>query len=204
MELLKQYLKNSINKIFIILFTFISLIDCNRLPKFGEINENFPHGRGFTLQRFEFIDPQLDNLIQDVKNNTEIKNRIKKTENVILLNLIINDSSEIKLGITLVDIDDVAKRHIFNTTQRIVGYVALKSDTLIVLSNAHSQFDFEVNFYKFIRPTSDTKYFDYIYFPDDLYKVDEKGIPLPPPLYDPLFYSYIYKNNEFILTDGGE
>ena len=197
MELRRQCLKKYGNRIFILFFLLILLVDCKRYTKFGTTGKNYPSGKGFILQRFDILNPHLDNIIRDIEDSVELKNM----GNIILLSLVLNNSTDIELGISLVYMDNIAKQHIFNSTQRIVGYITWKNNDLIVLSNVRSQFDFEVNFYKFIKPTLDTKYFDYIYFPSDLYQVDEKGIPLPPLLYDPHYYWYSYKDGEFIFQE---
>jgi hypothetical protein len=163
------------------------------------VNDGYSHNRGFTLQRFDIINNQLNHLLQGVKDSTMIKSNIQDPEKIILLNLIADDSKNIELSITSVYKDRVSKHHIFNYSTRIVGYITIERDTLIVLSNVFSQFDFEATFYKFIKPTTDTQYVDYIYFPDDLYNVDETGIPFPPLLYNPYYYWYIYEGGQFVF-----
>jgi len=200
MESLKQHLKNSVNKILILLFIFISLMGgCKRLSKFGGINGNYPSGHGFTLQRFDVISTQLKSIVHEYK-----KERKKDEDIATVLYLNLNDSAEVVVGMISLDkrYDTISKKHIFEPNNRIVGFMVVEKDTLIVLSNIEHIVDFSIKAYKFIRPTNDKQYFDYIYFPDDLYCLtDENGIPCPPELYDPFPTWYIFKNNEFIFKD---
>ena len=203
-ELLIQYLKSNVNVFFVKMLFFVALFGCQQQSKFKNDIEYYPTGKGFTLQQFEVINFKLDSLIRDAIEKVKISNKTWEAKNVVLLDLLIDDTREILFNFTFVNYYDISEHHIFNDIQRIVGYIDIKNDTLIVLSNVHSKRDFECTFYKFIRPTSKKQYFDYIYFPDDLYKVSENGIPPPPLLYDYYRFGYFYKNNEFHYYEENE
>ena len=90
--------------------------------------------------------------------------------------------------------------YIFDYNRRIVGYIKTKSKDVIVLAKINSKYDFQDVYYKFLIPTTHTKKFDFIYFPDDMYCIpDEKGIPCPPQFFDVDYKVFIYRNNKFEL-----
>ena len=197
-KLLKLFQRKNANKIrFLLLLATVS-ISCSREPKMGIIGDNYPHGQGFTLQRFDVIDLQLDSLINAVLDFPHFKEESGEVKVPLLyLNKI---ESQLQFGFVSVYKDVVSTKHIFNCfSTRIVGYMNTSQETLIILSNVSCLLDFEINFYQFIRPTSDTEYIDYVYFPKDLYVVDEIGGAPPSTLYDPYYYWYVYEDNGFVF-----
>jgi hypothetical protein len=161
--------------------------------------ENKPFG--FFLQRFDVVNAQLDSIIQGIKDNTNIRGVLDPKKGVIIMVLRVYDSNP-EFCFTLTETDDISVKYIFENNRRIVGYIDTEDFSLIVLSDESSQFDFVSNFYKFLIPTQNTKFFEYIYFPDNLYCIpDSNGIPCPPSFFNPYYYSYLYKDAQFIYMD---
>ena len=55
-----------------------------------------------------------------------------------------------------------------------------------------------MTFYKFLIPTEEKKRFDYIYFPENQYYINERGVGNPPPFFDPYYYYYTYNGKKII------
>lgn len=151
---------------------------------------------GFILQKFKIINNQLNSLINSIKDSAYIS---KEANNVIILELGIHDSAP-EFCFTSTKKDKLNEYFIFSSNSRIVGYIEDKSrlTEIIVLSDINNLMDFEMIFYKFLIPTKEKKYFEYIYFPDDQYIVKENGKGYPPPFFDPYFYYYTYKGNRIV------
>ncbi|MDR0834816.1 MAG: hypothetical protein LBN93_11675 [Candidatus Symbiothrix sp.] len=181
------------NKIFlfIIVTLFIGLSSCKK-----ESNQ-----RGFYLQRFEVINPQLNAIIHGIQDSSAIKNVLRPEKNVVVMVLRIYNSVP-EFGFTSAEMDDFSEMYIFQKNRRIVGYIDIENSPVIVLSTITSLYEFMDIFYKFLVPTENTKQFEYIYFPDNMYCfLDEFGIPCPPSLFDPYFYSYAFKDGKFVFMN---
>lgn len=154
---------------------------------------------GLKLQRFKVINTQLDSIIRGIKDSTYI---LKHGDDVIVLVLRTYKSNP-EFCFTSTKKDKLNEYFIFSSNSRIVGYIEDKSlmTEVIVLSNINNRVDFEMTFYKFLIPTKDKKDFDYIYFPDDQYSVDDRGFGPPPPFFDPYFYYYTYKGNKILPSN---
>jgi len=155
---------------------------------------------GFELQRFKVVNIQLDSIIRGIKDSTHI---LKHGENVIVLVLRTYESNP-EFCFTSAKTEDVSEDYIYSNNRRIIGYININEIPIIVLSTESNKYDFEMTFYKFLIPTEDKKYFEYIYFPDDQYSVDARGFGTPPPLFDPYFYYYTYKGNKIIPSTYGK
>ena len=157
---------------------------------------------GLKLQRFKVINTQLDSIIRGIKDSSYI---LKHGDDVIVLVLSTYKSNP-EFCFTSVKKEDLNEYFIFSSNSRIVGYIEDKSNTteVIVLSNINNRVDFEMIFYKFLIPTKEKKYFDYIYFPNDQYSVDDRGFGPPPPFFDPYFYYYTYKGNKITPSNYDE
>lgn len=163
----------------------IGLTSCN--------NKSNSSRLGFNLQEFKVINPILDTIINGVKDSTHI---LAYEDNVIVLILRVYDS-KLEFCFTSSKAKDVSPDYIFQENYRIVGY--LKNDTpIIVLSAVMNKYELETTFYSFLIPTETKKYFEYIQFPDDQYKVNEKGHPLPPYNFDPYYYCFSFDGNRFV------
>jgi hypothetical protein len=148
---------------------------------------------GFYLQEFNVINPHLDKIINGVKDSA---NMLSNGDDVIVLILRVYDSKP-EFCFTSSQAKDVSKYYIYQKNYRIVGY--LKNDTpIIVLSAVMDKYEFETTFYSFLIPTDTKKYFEYIQFPDDQYKVNEKGYPLPPSTFDPYYYYFSFDGDRFV------
>ena len=158
--------------------------------------KNATKHNGFTLQRFEIVNKQLNSVIQGMTDSTHI---LKQSDDVIVMVLrIYNSNPEFCFASTKKD--KLNEYFIFSSNSRIVGYIENKHfpNPIIVLSEIDNIVDFEMTFYKFLVPTDDKKCLDYIYFPDNQYSVDSRGFGPPPPLFDPYFYYFTYINQRII------
>lgn len=151
---------------------------------------------GFELQRFKVLNIQLDSIIRGIKDSAHI---LKHGEDVIVLVLRTYESNP-EFCFTSVKADDVADDYIYSNNRRIIGYIDNNEIPIIVLSTESNIYDFEMAFYKFLIPTGDKKYFDYIYFPDNQYSVNDRGFGSPPPSFDPYYYYYTYKGAKIVST----
>jgi hypothetical protein len=151
---------------------------------------------GFVLQRFNVVNNQLNSIIKGIKDSAQI---LKFGDDVILLVLRMNDSVP-EFCFASTKKKDINEEYIYRENRRIVGYIVNKSlsTEIIVLSNLNSSVDFGMIFYKFLVPTVDKKCFDYIYFPDNQYTIDARGFGPTPPVFDPYYYFYTYKENRII------
>nr|WP_320059426.1 hypothetical protein [uncultured Bacteroides sp.] len=181
------------NRILIVCIGFLFML------AFSNCKNKSKHN-GFELQRFKVINSQLDSIIHGIKDSTHI---LKDGENVLILVLRIYDSNP-EFCFTSAKAEDVSDDYIYSNNSRIIGYIDDKMIPIIVLSNEFKKYEFEFYFYKFIIPTNDKKYFDFIYFPNDQYTVDKNGKGFPPPLFDPYFYYYTYKGNKISPSNYGK
>lgn len=169
--------------------SFLSLIVC--ILVLSGCNGN----RGFSLQKFEVKNTQLDSIVRSFVDSIE---KIESSSNGIPIMTIHHLDSIPAFYFTVDEKESITPMYIFSNNRRIVGYINTKNKDIIVLTSINSKFDFEMEFYKFLIPTDHLKSFDFIYFPDDMYCVaDENGLPCPPILFDPNYKVFIYKNNKF-------
>ena len=154
---------------------------------------------GFNLQEFKIKNPLLDTILNRVRDSVHMRSN---AEDVIVLILRVYDSKP-EFCFTTSKAEDVTTDFIYQNNYRIVGYIK-NTTPIIVLSAIMNKYEFENTFYDFLIPTNTKKYFGYILFPDDQYQVDEKGNPLPPPAFDPLFYFYRYDGSRFLSVKYGD
>lgn len=152
--------------------------------------------RGFNLQRFDIVSSHLDSVVQGLNDSCNVKRAFADGE-VLIMVLRIWDSKP-EFCFTTAKKEDVTKLYTSMDYWRIVGYIEHNNVDFIVLSTESNKTDFELEFYKYIHPTNDTKCFDYIYFPDDMYAIMSDGRPYPPPFFDPHIDYFVYINNKII------
>lgn len=183
--------RNEILFFYIGFMFMIGLISC----------KNESRHNGFVLQNFKIINSQLSAIIKGIKDSAYISTTVN---DVIVLELSIRDSVP-EFCLTSARKDKLNEYYIYSSNSRIIGYVEDKSiqTEVIVLSDIDNKVDFEMAFYKFLVPTNDTKYFEYIYFPDNQYSVDAQGFGAPPPFFDPYFYYFNYKGNKIVPVNYG-
>ena len=117
---------------------------------------------GFNLQQFVIVNRQLYSIIQEYIGNNSIEG-----DKVFVLFLDQQDTIEY-FSICKVN-QSLLSEIIFENNHRIVGFVYLKSQYLVVLSSVKSKFVFESTFYKYIVPTNRKRQFDFLQFPDNIY-----------------------------------
>jgi hypothetical protein len=182
--------RNKILYFFVVFLLTVGLASCKTESKHN----------GFTLQQFKTVNVQLDSIIHGIRDSVHI---LKQGENVIVLVLRIYDSNP-EFCFTSAKAKDVSENYIYSNNKRIIGYIENDKIPIIILSTESNKSDFEMVFYKFLIPTENKKYFEYIYFPDDQYSVDARGFGSPPPLFDPYFYYYTYKGKKITPTTYGK
>ncbi len=172
----------------IILFICIQLIlsDC--------MDRNKP--KGFLLQRFEIIDIQLDSLVSNFINENANK---KESEAIIIILRIFNCAPEFIFTITPKEY--LSESFIYENTKRIVGFIELKNEQILLLSNESNKTEFEMDFYKFILPTQEQSCIPYVYFPEMQYNAYVDGTPYPPSIFDPKYYYFAYKDGQMVSID---
>lgn len=177
------------NSLFCIGFMFILIIGLTNCKKESKHN-------GFVLQNFKVINSELISIINGIKDSAYI---LKESDDVIILELKVHDSVPM-FCLTSAKRNKLNEYFIYSSNSRIVGYIEDKKlpTEIIVLSDINNKVSFELAFYKFLIPTEDKKYFEYIYFPDNQYSIDARGFGAPPPLFDPYYYYFIYKGNNII------
>ncbi len=153
--------------------------------------------KGTILQKFEIINASLINVINGIKDSMYIEKHLTEDDYVIVMELGDFDSN-LEFGFTFANKKNISSLYIYDNLMRIVGYTENNDVDVIILSYEKSKFDFERKFYKFLIPTKEKRCFEYIYFPEDLYRVDDKGIPSPPVVFDPHYYYFYFKEGSFI------
>lgn len=151
---------------------------------------------GLSLQKFEIVDKQFQNLL--LKRSTDIK-EIKKKNHTLVLELNRFDYSIPEFWFSYQPRNRIPN-YIFKTTKRIVGYLDFNDLEIILLSNIDLIYDFETFFYDFLIPTEEIRNIEYLYFPNNLYRVDEKGKAIPIIYRENIAMSYaifIYFDEEF-------
>jgi len=159
---------------------------------------------GFILQNFEVSNPKLETIINIISND------LKKNEYIIVIDFLVKDSVP-EFWFSFHKKDELRDYYIFFLNRRIIGYLTKNNSEIILLSRINYKDDFEGLFCKFIYPTEKKKKFDYIYFPDNQYKMYEEKITddrsvvkvsrWPPEFYEYHDCGYIkfrYINNKFI------
>ena len=106
--------------------------------------------------------------------------------------------------------DELRDIYIFGQNKRIIGYFSKNNVEIVLLSRINYKYEFEERFCKFIYPTNDNLIFDYIYFPDNQYKMyeylnyeGEKPMkincwPELPGIYDYRYSRFKYLDNHVV------
>jgi hypothetical protein len=146
---------------------------------------------GFYLQQFEIKNTQLDSIIQIF-----IDNEVKTVPNAIPILILHSIDSIPAFYLTETEKKYVSVKYIFQDNNRIVGYTEVKNSDVIILSTINSKFDFEMEFYKYLIPKNNTRLFEFVYFPNDLYCTSlTEDIPCPPMLFHYQYQKYVDSTN---------
>jgi hypothetical protein len=127
---------------------------------------------GFVLQNFEVSNHKLDSLINSLTSEY-LKKSKEKDRQIIVLELLVNDSIP-EFWFSFHEKNELRDYFIFQQNRRIIGYITKNNLQIILLSKINSKIEFENTFCTFIYPTEKKQRFDYIYFPDDQYKMYEE------------------------------
>jgi hypothetical protein len=184
--------KDEFIKIFLIIFSFCIFISCDK--------------SGFELQRFEIRNKDLINLADNYIDSVKKYDSISKLEYVPVIILHKIDSNPaFYFYYDNIKKEDLSTKFIASYNRRIIGYLEINGIEVIVLSTENEKFYFELEFYKFLIPTDQTKQFHYIYFPSDMYCLDEDGLPCLSGIYEPSPKNmYLFKDERFEEYDGGK
>ena len=117
---------------------------------------------GFNLQQFVIVNRQLSSIMQEYIGNNSIEG-----DKALVLFLDQQDTVEY-FSICRVN-QSLLSKIIFENNHRIVGFVYLKSQYVVILSSVKSKFVFENTFYKYIVPTNKKRQFNFLQFPDNIY-----------------------------------
>lgn len=162
---------------------------------------------GFVLQNFEVSNHKLDSLINIL--TCEYKKKYKEEERkIIVLEFLVNDSIP-EFWFSFHEKNELRDYYIFNQNRRVIGYLSKNNFQILLLSRINSKIEFEEAFSAFIYPTEKKQRFDYLYFPDNQYKlyeemdIDGKRVkvscwPETTGCHRYGYYQFIYKNNRFI------
>lgn len=162
---------------------------------------------GFVLQNFEVSNHKLDSLINTLTREYEKKCKEDERQ-IIVLELLINDSIP-EFWFSFHEKNELRDYFIFHQNRRIIGYITKNDFQIILLSKINSKIEFEEAFCTFIYPSEKKQKFDYIYFPDNQYKmyeeieIDDKRIKVSrwPEIISCRRYGYYqfkYTNNQFV------
>jgi len=148
-------------KSFIFIISFILVISsCSKSPS------------GFVLQNFEVSNHKLDSLINSLTSEY-IKKSKDENKQIIVLEFLVNDSIP-EFWFSFHEKNELRDYFIFQQNRRIIGYITKNNLQVILLSKINSKIEFENAFCTFIYPTEIKQRFEYIYFPDDQYKMYEE------------------------------
>jgi len=162
---------------------------------------------GFVLQNFEVSNHKLDSLIINLTGEY-IKKYKEEDRQIIVLELLSNDSIP-EFWFSFHEKNELRDYLIFQQNRRIIGYITKNNLQIILLSKINSKIEFENTFCTFIYPTEKMQRFDYIYFPDDQYKmyeeikINDKRVKVSrwPEIigcHRYGYYQFKYRNNRFI------
>lgn len=142
-------IKKLLNKLIVFCITIMLLGSC--------VSHN-----GFNLQQFVIVNRQLYSIIQEYIGN----NSIERDKAIILF---LDKQDTMKYFSICTANKSLLSDIIFENNHRIVGFVYLKSQYVVVLSSVQSKFVFENTFYKYIVPTHKKRQVDFLQFPDNMY-----------------------------------
>jgi len=181
-----------------ILFLYvIIIIGCTTKERSKDVNSE----KGFNLQEFVITEKELQSVVNDI---TSIFNNDPPSDIYTLTLELREYKYTLEFWFNVIKKESVTKK-IFSYNKRIVGYVTCNNKDIIVLSDINDRLDFEIIFYKFIQPTENNKRFNFIYFDDTQYQVDEQGnfIPSSSGIRDH-YVAYIFQDNKMIVMEDEE
>lgn len=158
---------------------------------------------GFILQHFEITNSALSEILLDAKDNV-YTNVLSEADDVMVMVLRSYGNSPF-FTFTTARKGDISSDLIFDQNRRVVGYIEVEKEPVIVLSNIADKYEFVDIFYHFIHPTEQKHQFDFIYFPNQMYPIPDESDNIPPPhLVNYPHYSYIFDNGRFIFYSPSE
>lgn len=171
--------------VLIIAVVFIC-VSCYKQPK--------KNNDGMVLTKFEIIDSRINEIL-DTAISDFIPNPYPN-EDVFILEAIKLDTMSVFIT-SLLNKKTISEMYIFRNNKRILGYTERHGHDIILLTTTQKFYDVEANYSNYIVPTDSSRFFDYIYFPNNMYNDFETGKPIKgwnnvTVLYDPLFCINVY------------
>lgn len=191
----KKMLVNRLKAFIFIISLIFTITSCSKSPS------------GFVLQNFEVSNHKLDSIVGILTREYEKKDEEKERQ-IIVLELLVNDSIP-EFWFSFHEKNELRDYFVFHQNRRIIGYLTKSNFQIVLLSKINSKIEFEEAFCTFIYPTEKKQRFDYIYFPDDQYKmydeieINDKRVKVSrwPEIigcHRYGYYQFKYKNNKFI------
>lgn len=194
----KRVLKSRLILIFILLLNIFS--SCDR-----RINNC-----SFRLQEFVISNYGLDSIVNLFTHDYNSVNNNMDNGNVIVIDFQYHDSIP-QVWISIHEKNELRDKYIFQQNKRIIGYLIKNERTIVLLSGVNLKSDFEFIFGSFIYPKSNTKRFDYIFYPDNQYESDSVVVrlesgdvikksrwPVVYSMYNPHYVQFKYVDGVFV------
>ena len=147
---------------------------------------------GFVLIEFAIDDDRLQAIVDSVIEMHLPILHSDEEKSVMSLNLTKKDTALLFI-FSLRKEEELMNRYIFRENKRILGYTNSSAKEVILLSDIDHLSDLGREFGRFIHPTRNTKSFDYMRFPENLYD----GWPNFELIYDPTYIIYTFVDNKF-------
>jgi len=170
------------------------VMGCNVKESRKEINVE----KGFNLQKFVIVNKAL----QDTVNKITSTINLNPPADIYTITMELREyKSNPEFWFNLIKKENVIYEN-SSYNKRIVGYVTDNKKDIIILSDINNIFDFEFIFYKFIQPTTNNnKKFDFVYFDEKQYQVDEQGRGFPPSGVRNNYWAYVFQDNKLIKME---
>lgn len=186
--ILKQFKRDNTYIILPLLLIACTFFSCHGVEKHN----------GFRLNEFAIDNVRLRAIVDSVVEMNLPILQSEKEKKVISLNFSKKDSI-LFFAFSLRNEDELMSKYIYRENKRIVGYANSGNIEVILLSDIDDLSEFGKQYERFIHPTKNSKAFNYMKFPENLYIRDDSNTwPDFELLYDPTYIVYPYVNNSFL------
>lgn len=186
--ILKQFKRDNTYIILPLLFIICTFFSCHGVEKHN----------GFRLNEFAIDDVRLRAIVDSMVEMHLPVLQSEKEKKIISLNFSRKDSV-LYFVFSLRDEEELIVKYIYRENKRIVGYTNSRNIEVILLSDIDDLSEFGKQYERFIHPTKNSKAFNYMKFPENLYIRDDSNTwPDFELLYDPTYIVYPYVNNSFL------
>ena len=121
---------------------------------FCSCNFNYSKPAGTWLEEFK-MNAEMDSVMKtvysyiDENHTSRLSMELMKFDSVRRIDIVLHS-------------EDYLSKYIYFRNARVLGFTKIESDTAIILSNIEFLPDVEESFSRYLRPTGNTKYFEYI------------------------------------------